>query len=192
MKRLTMLVAAVALGLSACGALFEGGPGNVATNSNRAGAPRALQATDVQRAVLDAVQGEMHAKEVLLDPRVLVWWDPEEHETRGLWKIEFYGEHPSDMVAALRASETVQGTCEDSHHTGTLPTCDLEQNQVVVALSAPRSVDETIVEVSALLSGRAQPRASGRENPWARQEIYRLEKQAGEWVITSRRTIVQT
>jgi hypothetical protein len=61
-----------------------------------------------------------------------------------------------------------------------------------VAVSAPRSVDETTVEVSALLSGRAQPQASGRENPWARQDIYRLENYAGEWVITSKRTVVRT
>jgi hypothetical protein len=154
--------------------------------------PVAGQAIDVHRIILRAVHQQMPTKALLLDPRLLVWWNPEEHQNPGPWRIRFSEQHPVDWVETLLASGTIRGTCEDAHIICERPTCKLTQEQVVVALSPPREIDESTVEVSALLSGLAQPRPSGRENPWARQEIYRLEKQAGEWVITSRRTLVQT
>lgn len=155
-------------------------------------APAAGHATDVHETILQAVQQQMPTKALLLDPRVLVWWNPEGQHNPGLWQIRFAEQHPSDWVETLRASATIQGTCQDAHTIDEQPTCKLTQEQVVVALSSLQEIDENTVEVSVLLNGMAQPRPTGRENPWARQEIYRLEKREGKWAITSRRTVVQT
>jgi hypothetical protein len=93
--------------------------------------PLAGQATEIQRAILHAVQGEMSANEVFLDPRILVWWNPGEHQTPGTWQIEFFGQHPDDVLEVLRAAALIQGTCEEAHLTGTQPSCDLREDQVM-------------------------------------------------------------
>ncbi|MBA2671492.1 MAG: hypothetical protein H0U67_14060 [Gemmatimonadetes bacterium] len=155
-------------------------------------APAAGQATDVHETILRAVQQQMPTKALFLDPRVLAWWNPEGQHNPGPWQIRFAEQHPSDWVETLRASALIQGTCQDAHTINEQPTCEQTQEQVVVALSGLQEIDENKVQVSVLLSGMAQPRPTGSENPWARQEIYTLEQRDGEWVITSRRTVVQT